>query len=220
MWFFITKLVANCKDVYLIKMVNFQAVIIFIRILSEEFSRSIYWNKYKLTDNKKVDITADNEEKHIRELLDSSYEGVKRLFVLAYDNTEGDNQVSLDFFFKYFLPRVKIENYNIEIDGSNFYDQAINDSIKQYDEVRKVSTGQGDDFTLLAGFCLFWKKLQINCCWFKQTKNLKPWIKSNSTVFFTGKISAAANTKVIIYHILEQSKEAVLQFSKGTTKVL
>ena len=33
------------------------------------------------------------------------------------------------------------------IDGWNFYDQPINDLIKQYDEVRKVLTGQGDDYT-------------------------------------------------------------------------
>ena len=39
---------------------------------------------------------------------------------------------------KYFLPRVKIENYNIEIDGTNFSDQPINDSIKQYDKIRKI----------------------------------------------------------------------------------
>ena len=73
-------------------------------------------------------------EKCIRELLDSSYQGIKRLSVLAYDNTEGNNQVSIDSSKKYFLPRVKIENYNIEIDGKNFYDQPINDSIKQYDD--------------------------------------------------------------------------------------
>ena len=42
------------------------------------------------------------------------------MFVLAYNNTEGNNQVSIDSFRKYFLPRVKIENYNIEIDGKNF----------------------------------------------------------------------------------------------------
>ena len=48
---------------------------------------------------------------------------------------------------KYFLPSVKIENYNIEIDGRNFYDQSINDSIKQYDKIRKMSPGQGDDYT-------------------------------------------------------------------------
>ena len=43
---------------------------------------------------------------------------------------------------KYFLPRIKIENYNIEFDGRNFYDQPIIDSIKQNDEIRKISTGQ------------------------------------------------------------------------------
>ena len=41
---------------------------------------------------------------------------------------------------KYFLPR-DIKNHSVLIDGRNFYDQPINDLIKQYDEVRKVSTG-------------------------------------------------------------------------------
>ena len=63
-----------------------------------------------MIDNKRVKTACANEEKLIRELLDSSYQGVKRLFVLAYDNTEGDNQVSVDSFKKYFLPRVKFEN--------------------------------------------------------------------------------------------------------------
>ena len=86
-------------------------------------------------------------QKCIRELLDSSCQGVNRLFVLAYDNTEGNNQVYVDSYEKYFLPRAKIDNYNIEIDGRNFYDQPINDSIKQYNEVRKISTGKGDYYT-------------------------------------------------------------------------
>ena len=43
-------------------------------------------------------------------MLDSSYEGAKRLSVLAYDNTEGNNKVCIDSFEKYFLRRVKIEN--------------------------------------------------------------------------------------------------------------
>ena len=94
-----------------------------------------------------VEIICNNEEKIIRELLDSSYQGVKRLFALAYDNTANNDQVSVDSFKKYFLPRVKIENYNIEIDGRNFYDQPINDSVKQCDEIRKISTGQDDDYT-------------------------------------------------------------------------
>ena len=115
------------------------------KLLSEGFKRSIYWNKYKVIDNIVVSINNANEEKYIRERLDASYQGVKRLFVLAYDNTAGNEQFSDDSFEKYFFPTIKIENWSIEIDGRNFYDQPINDSIKQYDEVRKVSTGEGDD---------------------------------------------------------------------------
>ena len=81
------------------------------------------------------------------------------MFVLVYDNTAGNDQVSIDSFKKCFLPKFKIENYNIEIDS-------INDSI---DEVRKISTRQGNDFTTgsLLDFAYFEKKLQINCSWFK-----------------------------------------------------
>ena len=48
---------------------------------------------------------------------------------------------------KYFLPRGEIKNYNVLIDWRNFYDQPINDLTKQYDEIKKVSTGYGDDYT-------------------------------------------------------------------------
>ena len=101
------------------------------KLLSEGFKRPVYWNKYKVIDNKVVEIAANNGEKYIRELLDSSYQGVKRLFVLAYDNIAGTDQVSIDSFRNYFLPKVKIENCNIEIDGRNFYNQPINYLIKQ-----------------------------------------------------------------------------------------
>ena len=56
------------------------------KLVSDGFKRSIYWNKYKVIDNILVEIAANNEEKYIRELLDSSWQGVKRLFVLAYNN--------------------------------------------------------------------------------------------------------------------------------------
>ena len=110
------------------------------KLLREGFKKSVYWNKYQVIDNIEVSINNANEEKNIRERLDASYQGVKRLFVLAYDNTAGNNQVSIKSFKKYFLPRVKIENYDIKIVGRSFYDQTINDSIKQYDKVRKKST--------------------------------------------------------------------------------
>ena len=149
-------------------------------------------------------------------MLDSSYQGVKRLFVLAYDN----DQVSIDSFKKYFLPRVKIENYNIEIDGRNFYDHPINDSIKQYDE---VLTEQGDGYTTsyLLDFAYFEKKYRLIAADLSKQKVLDADSRAIQQIIFTGKIKATeANTRVIIYYILEQSKETKLEFSKAKTKVL
>ena len=193
------------------------------KLLGEGFKRSIYWTKYKVTDNSAVEIADNNEEKYIRWLLHSSYQGVKRLFVLAYYNIEGNNQVSIDSFKKYFLSRVKIENYNIEIDGRNFYDEPINDSIKQYDEIRKISTGQGDDYTTgcLLDFAYFEKNYRLIAADLSKQKAFDADSRRIQQIIFTGKIKATEeNTRVIIYYILEQWKETMLEFSKGTTKVL
>ena len=70
------------------------------KLLNEEFKRPIYWNEYKVTPNKVVEIAAVNDVTYIRELLDSSGQGVKRLFVLAYNNTAGNDQVSVDSYKK------------------------------------------------------------------------------------------------------------------------
>ena len=70
------------------------------------------------------------------------------MFVLAFDNTNnGNNKVDRDSHRKYFLPRVDITNCNVLIDGRSFYDQQVNDQIKWYDEIRKIATGKGDDYT-------------------------------------------------------------------------
>ena len=83
-----------------------------------------------------------NQETNIYELLSASFQGIKKLFVLA--SAIAANAANNK---KYLFPRGKIESYNVLIDGRNFYDQPISELIKQYDEVRKVSTGQGDDYT-------------------------------------------------------------------------
>ena len=125
------------------------------KLLNEGVKRLIYWNKYKIF------FKDYNNTEYIRERLDASFEGVSRLFVLAY--ARGNNVTNEDSYRKYFLPRFKIKNYNIEINGRNFYDQLINDLMKQYDEVRKISTGQGDDCTTscLLDFAYFEKNYRL-----------------------------------------------------------
>ena len=124
-------------------------------LLSEGFKRSVYWNKYQaiLKDH------AENE--NIRERLDDSFQGVNKLFVLAY--ARGDTITYENSYRRYFLPRFKIKNYNTEIDGRNFYDQSINDLIKKYDKIKKISTEEGDDYKTgcLLNFAYFEKNYRL-----------------------------------------------------------
>ena len=178
-------------------------------LLSDGFKRSVYWNKYKA-------IFKDHaENSNIRERLDASFQGVNKLFVLAY--VHGDNVTNENSYRKYFLPRLRIKNYNIEIDGRNFYDQSINDLIKQYDEIRKISTGQGDDYTTrcLLDFVYFKNNYRLIAADLSKQKALDADPKAIQQIIFTRK----TDNWIRVYYIFEKSKETTLQCSERTTKL-
>ena len=67
------------------------------------------------------------------------------MFVLFYTNENGNSKR-----FKarrYYLPKGIIDNYNVIIDRKNFYDQAIDSDIKWCEEIKKLTTGQSEDYT-------------------------------------------------------------------------
>ena len=89
--------------------------------------------------------------------------------------------------------------------------------------MRKISTGQGDDYTTgcLLDFAYFEKNYRLIAADLSKQKVLDADSRVIQQIIFTGKIKAEANnTKVIMYYILEKSNEKILEFSKGTTKVL
>ena len=75
-------------------------------------------------------------------LIDPSFQGVNRLFVLSFGN-ENDGKANTG----YYLPKVVIENYNIKIDGRNMK------------TLKNGDIGEGDHYTT---DCL------LNCSYFKE----------------------------------------------------
>ena len=123
--------------------------------LNKGFKRSVYWNEYK----SKIETKNLDNDNITRFPLDTSFQGVNRLFAIAFDNANNnDNRIERDRHRKYFLPRVDINNYNVLIDDRNFYNQPINDQIKKYIDIKKITTRKGDDYTT---GCLL--GLPINC---------------------------------------------------------
>ena len=69
---------------------------------------------------------------------------------------------------------------------------------------------------MFVDFSYFDKSYRLIAADLSKQKALDADSRAIQQIIFTGKASAA----VIIYYILEQSKETILEFAKGTTKVL
>ena len=190
-----------------------------IKQLSKGFKRSVYWNNYQTKPAKVIE-----KGKNLYKLLNAWFQGVRRLFVPAYVVAVGaaNDEAGIKDNKKYFLPRGEIKNYNVLIDGRNFYDQPINDLIKQYDEIRKVSTGYGDDYTTgcLLDYAYFKDNYRLIAVDLSKQKDLDVDPRAIQQIVFQGVVGGDDNTKISLYTILKQSKETVLEFYKGTTKLL
>ena len=113
----------------------------FLQQLKSGFKRVINWNKYL----SKPELLSQNP--NLNHLVEPSFQGVNRLFVLAFEN---DDDRTIDD--KYYLPTIEIKDYNIMINGENFFDQPIKHKKTTYENIRKIATVQGDDYT--TGFLL------------------------------------------------------------------
>ena len=185
------------------------------KLLSEGFKRSVFWNKYHTKDTER---TANNNQT-LRILVDASFQGVHRLFVLPFTAVNEDaNTAYRDSYRKFYLPRTSITNYNVMIDGRNFYDQPINNDERQYDELRKVTLGKGDDYTTgcLLDDAYFKRDYKIIAIDLSKQKELDAHPRAIQQIEFKG-VAAVPSTVVTV---LEESKETVLEIFKGTAKII
>ena len=114
--------------------------------------------------------------------------------------------------------RVNITSYNVLIDGRNFYDQLINDQIKKYDEIRKITTVKGDDYTTgcLLDYQYFKDHYQLITVDLSKQKELDADPRAIQEIEFYRKLE----TNLQVCKVFEKSKETVLEFYKGTGKFL
>ena len=104
--------------------------------LKSGFKGTISWNKQQANP----ELLARNA--NLNYLIEPSFRGVNRLFVLAF---EDDAQRTSNK--RYYIPHVKIKNYNVMIDSKNFFDQPVKNDKVTFENIRKITTGQGDDYT-------------------------------------------------------------------------
>ena len=131
----------------------------FLQQLKSGFKRVINWNKYLSKPELLV------QTPNLNHLVESSFQGINRLFVLAFEN---DNHRTNDE--RYYLPTVQMKDYKIVINGEKFFDQQIKNNKVTYDNIKKIATGQGDDYTT---GCLLDYPYFNDCSRFKQTTSTR-----------------------------------------------
>ena len=181
----------------------------FLQQLKSGFKRVINWNKYL----SKPELLAQN--RNLNHLTEPSFQGLNRLFVLAFENDAQRTSHNA-----YYLPNVEIEDYNIMINGENFFDQQIKDNKVIYENIRKITAGQGDEYA--TGFLLDYPYLLDTCKMIaidlskQQALDADP--RAIQQINFTANLRRDGNTR--FYFILKEAKETILDFSQGTVKVL
>ena len=99
--------------------------------LKSGFKGTINWNKYH---SKSEPLNAANP--YLDFIINKSFQGVNRLFGLPFNALDNRTRHS-----GYYLPTAKVKDYNVMIDGKNFFDQPVKSFIKAYENIQKITNG-------------------------------------------------------------------------------
>ena len=173
------------------------------------FQRTINWNKFL----SKPELL--RRDPNLIHLVESSFKGVNRLFILAFEN--GTERTSHS---GYYLPNVELKDYNIMINGEDFFDQPVKYYKVTYGNIRKIATGQGDDYTTgcLLDYPYFKDSYKMIAADLRQQQALDADTRENQQISFRTNLDRGGNTRICF--IFEEAKETRLDFSQGTVNVL
>ena len=124
---------------------------------------------------------------------------------------------SKKFFFHKLKQKITTSKFMEKIFMTNQLMTRLSNTTKLYQQDKVIITRLVVYWILL----ILKKNYRLIAADLSKQKTLDADLRAVQQIIFTGKIkSTAANTRVIIFCILEQSKEVMLEFAKGTTKVL
>ena len=177
--------------------------------LKSGFKKPIKWNKYR------SQMTVQNNNNNLTYLIDPTFTNVSRLFVLSFQRIAGENNTTKDrrdSFSHYYVPNVRIKDFNVLIDGKSFFDLPVKNEEEAYEKIMDMSTNNDYTADNLLDFAYFKKNYRLIAIDLsKQTKKiLKLILLENSKKIMEQQcfLSSKKNQKkqfLIFHKILPQS---------------
>ena len=154
------------------------------------FKRTIKWNKYR----SQMSIQPQND--NLNYLIDPAFTNVNRLFVLSFPrNNNTDSRYS---FSNYYVPKVKVNDFNVLIDGKNFFDLPVKNDEEAYEKIIDMSNNSDYTTGKLLDYAYYKKHYRLIAIDLsKQTK-----LKDPQQINFIGKL--LRNTGATMFFIIEK----------------
>ena len=173
------------------------------------FKRELIWNKYR------SQMTTEEINNNLNILIDPTFTNVNRLFVLAYevDNNDNDNRQS---FSQFYLPRVMVKDFNVIIDKLAFFDLPIKTEGEAYEKI--IDNSRNNECTTgnLLDYDYFKKHYKLIAIDLSKQKVLQENEDLIQQINFIGKLEQKAN----VFIIIEKKKNTILEFSQNFANVI
>ena len=174
--------------------------------LKTGFKSTIKWNKYI------SQMSIQPQNNNLNYLIDPTFTSVNRLFVLSFPrNNNTDSRYS---YSNYYVPKVKINDFNVLIDGKSFFDLSVKNDEEAYEKI--IDMSNNSDYTTgnLLDFAYYKKHYKLIATDLsKQTK-----LKDPQQINFIGKL--LRNTGATMFFNIEKSDETTFNFSQNSVTIV
>ena len=164
------------------------------------FKRTVKWNKYR------SQMTIQPQNNNLNYLIDPTFTNVNRLFVLSFPrNNNTDSRYS---YSNYYVPKVKINDFNVLIDGKSFFDLPVKNEEEAYEKIIEMSNN--NDYTTgnLLDFAYFKKNYRLIAI---------DLSKQNSSIHNKVVLLVNLKTNLVVqqhFSLLKNQKKLLLNFCK------
>ena len=179
----------------------------FLEQLKSGFKRTIKWNKYR------SEMINQIKTNHLNHLIDPTLIKVNRLFVSSFENEEDRTS-----FSKYYVPKVKIKDFNVLIDGKRkvFFDVPVKNKEEAYKKI--ISISKSNDYTArnLLNYDYFLKHYKLIAIGLSKQIELEN-TDLRQQINFSDKLE---DDNAAIFSIIEKSEETTFEFSQNSVSVI
>ena len=141
-----------------------------------------------------------------------AFTNVNRLFVLSFPRN--DNTDSRYSYSSYYVPKVKVNDFNVLIDGKSLFDLSVKNDEEAYEKI--IDMSNNSDYTTgnLLDYAYYKKHHRLIAIDLsKQTK-----LKDPQQINFIGKL--LRNTGATMFLIIEKSEETTFNFLQNSITIV